>query len=130
MKKSLSKAIIAVSALTLFLCGGCVSESTRISAGPGNYEIIGESDATAGGFVLFGLIPIEINDMFERAYHDAVKKRNADDLVETIVKEKYFWTPGGMIRFVEIKGLAVRNKDKASTYRYLSEKTDKPAPRR
>ncbi|MDE1169052.1 MAG: hypothetical protein PW845_27625 [Pseudomonas sp.] len=55
------------------------------------YTVIGHSEASATGIMLFGIIPIQQNTRFVRAQQAAIKAKGGDALVNTQVQEKWFW---------------------------------------
>lgn len=55
------------------------------------YTVIGHSEASATGLMLFNLIPIQQNSRFVRAQNAAIKAKGGDALINTQVQEKWFW---------------------------------------
>ncbi|WP_079203307.1 hypothetical protein [Pseudomonas sp. CC6-YY-74] len=55
------------------------------------YTVIGHSQASATGLLLFGLIPIQQNNRFVRAQNAAIKAKGGDALINTQIQENWFW---------------------------------------
>lgn len=55
------------------------------------YTVIGHSEATATGIMLFGVIPIQQNSRFVRAQTAAIKAKGGDALINTQIQENWFW---------------------------------------
>lgn len=55
------------------------------------YTVVGHSEASATGLMLFGLIPIRQNDRFVRAQSSAIQVKGGDALINTQVQDKWFW---------------------------------------
>lgn len=55
------------------------------------YTVVGHSQASATGLLLFGVIPIRQNNRFVRAQNAAIKAKGGDALINTQVQENWFW---------------------------------------
>ncbi|WP_085656362.1 hypothetical protein [Pseudomonas sp. B11(2017)] len=55
------------------------------------YTLIGHSEASATGMLLFGCIPIRQNSRFVRAQSAAIQARGGDAMINTQVQENWFW---------------------------------------
>jgi hypothetical protein len=55
------------------------------------YTVVGHSQASATGLLLFGVIPIQQNNRFVRAQNAAIKAKGGDALINTQVQENWFW---------------------------------------
>lgn len=76
-----------------------------------DYVVVGETEGSAGGFLLFTVftaIPIRKNGMLERAYKEALQKKNADFLISSTVDDFWYWTPAGNGFTVTVKGTAAK----------------------
>jgi len=73
-----------------------------------DYQTIGETEGTAGGFLLFGCIPIGKNNLIERAVLDAIGSKGADLLLLPQVQERWYWTPVGDGFMTTVKGTAAK----------------------
>ena len=90
----------------------CHSIQLRIQADPQgpNEKVTGVADGHSGVFMLFGFIPINQNDRFQRAYTTALQKSGSTRLADVIVSERWFWTPvgDGFIFHVQGTGIAAK----------------------
>ncbi|ORC58121.1 hypothetical protein BZK31_16545 [Pseudomonas floridensis] len=88
--KSLSKVVVsAVCGLVLAGCTGTAMKTQQYDSN--QYTVVGHSEASATGLMLFGLIPIRQNDRFVRAQNAAIQAKGGDALINTQVQEKWFW---------------------------------------
>lgn len=55
------------------------------------YTVLGHSEASATGIMLFGVIPIRQNNRFVRAQTAAIQAKGGDALINTQVQENWFW---------------------------------------
>nr|WP_178132158.1 hypothetical protein [Pseudomonas sp. C2B4] len=55
------------------------------------YTVLGHSEASATGLMLFNLIPIRQNSRFVRAQNEAIKAKGGDAMINTQVQERWFW---------------------------------------
>ena len=88
--KSFSKIIVsAACGLVLAGCPGTAMKTQQYDSS--QYTVVGHSEASATGLMLFGLIPIRQNDRFVRAQSYAIQAKGGDALINTQVQEKWFW---------------------------------------
>ncbi|PYD10376.1 hypothetical protein [Pseudomonas syringae] len=88
--KSVSKVVAAaVCGLVLAGCTGTPMKTSQYDSS--QYTVVGHSEASATGLMLFGLIPIRQNDRFVRAQNSAIQAKGGDALINTQVQEKWFW---------------------------------------
>ncbi|RMP75973.1 putative Lipoprotein [Pseudomonas syringae pv. actinidiae] len=88
--KSFSKVVAAaVCGLVLAGCTGTPMKTQQYDSN--QYTVVGHSEASATGLMLFGLIPIRQNDRFVRAQNSAIQAKGGDALINTQVQEKWFW---------------------------------------
>lgn len=88
--KSFSKVIAsAVLGLALAGCTGTAMKTQQYDSS--QYTIVGHSEASATGLMLFGLIPIRQNSRFVRAQDAAIKAKGGDAMINTQVQENWFW---------------------------------------
>ncbi|CAM3839991.1 hypothetical protein CCOS865_02447 [Pseudomonas reidholzensis] len=86
----LSKVVVAgVFGLVLAGCTGAPIKSTQYDSS--QYTVLGHSEASATGLMLFGIIPIRQNSRFVRAQNAAIKAKGGDALINTQVQENWFW---------------------------------------
>ena len=88
--KYLSKVVAA--ALLGAVLAGCTGTPMNTQHYDSNqYTVIGHSEATATGLLLFGVIPIQQNNRFVRAQTAAIKAKGGDAMINTQVQENWFW---------------------------------------
>lgn len=86
----LSKMVaVAVCGLVLAGCTGVPMKTQQYDAS--QYTVLGHSEASATGMLLFGCIPIQHNNRFVRAQTAAIKAKGGDALINTQVQENWFW---------------------------------------
>jgi ABC-type uncharacterized transport system auxiliary subunit len=88
--KYLSK-VVAVSLFGLVLAGCTGTPMNTQHYESSQYTVIGHSEATATGLLLFGVIPIQQNNRFVRAQNAAIKAKGGDAMINTQVQENWFW---------------------------------------
>lgn len=79
----------AVLGLTLAGCTGTAIKSPHYDSN--QYTVLGHSEASATGLMLFGLIPIRQNNRFVRAQNAAIQAKGGDAMINTQVQENWFW---------------------------------------
>ncbi|AGZ35382.1 hypothetical protein C4Q28_13780 [Pseudomonas sp. SWI6] len=88
--KYLSKCAAAtVLGLVLAGCTGAPIQSRHYDSN--EYTVLGHSQASATGIMLFGIIPIRQNNRFVRAQNAAIKAKGGDAMINTQVQENWFW---------------------------------------
>ncbi|MGY1445617.1 hypothetical protein IF690_04870 [Pseudomonas sp. SK3(2021)] len=88
--KHLSK--IAASALVVLVLAGCTGTAMKTQQlDSSQYTVIGHSEATATGIMLFGVIPIRQNNRFVRAQTAAIQAKGGDAMINTQIQENWFW---------------------------------------
>jgi len=88
--KYLSKAVTgALFVLALAGCTGTPMKTQQLDNS--QYTVVGHSEATATGILLFGFIPIQQNSRFVRAQNAAIKAKGGDAMINTQVQENWFW---------------------------------------
>ena len=88
--KYISKVAAAtVLAVALAGCTGTAIKSPQYDSS--QYTVLGHSEASATGIMLFGVIPIGQNSRFVRAQNAAIKAKGGDALINTQIQEKWFW---------------------------------------
>ncbi|TBN34332.1 hypothetical protein [Pseudomonas sp. BGI-2] len=88
--KYLSK-VVAVTLFGLALAGCTGTPMNTQHYESSQYTVIGHSEATATGLLLFGMIPIQQNNRFVRAQNAAIKAKGGDAMINTQVQENWFW---------------------------------------
>ncbi|RJG13285.1 hypothetical protein D3879_08485 [Pseudomonas cavernicola] len=88
--KNVSKIIAALLfTLTISGCTGTPMKAQNLDNS--QYTVVGHSQASATGLLLFGLIPIQQNNRFVRAQNAAIKSKGGDALINTQIQEDWFW---------------------------------------
>ncbi|BCX69238.1 MULTISPECIES: hypothetical protein [Pseudomonas] len=88
--KYLSK--VVAGALAGLVLAGCSSAPMNTRQYDSNqYTVLGHSEASATGLMLFGVIPIRQNSRFVRAQDEAIKAKGGDAMINTQVQERWFW---------------------------------------
>ncbi|MGC6372433.1 hypothetical protein [Pseudomonas sp. K2I15] len=83
---------IAASLLLALAVSGCTGTAMKTQQlDSSQYTVIGHSEATATGMLLFGVIPIKQNDRFVRAQTAAIQAKGGDALINTQIQENWFW---------------------------------------
>ena len=80
---------VALFGLVLAGCTGAPMKTQQYDSS--QYTVVGHSEATATGLLLFGLIPIQQNNRFIRAQNAAIKAKGGDAMINTQVQENWFW---------------------------------------
>jgi hypothetical protein len=75
---------------------------------PGHYETLGPATGGACGVLLFNLIPISSNDRVERAYAQALATSRGSMLIDTRVRERWYFIYAGTLLCTDIEGTAIR----------------------
>lgn len=86
-----STRLIATAAFVLSLSGCTGTAMKTENLEKTQYTVIGHSEASATGLLLFGVIPIQQNNRFVRAQTAAIKAKGGDALINTQVQENWFW---------------------------------------
>ena len=88
--KYLSKGVAgALFGLILAGCSGTPMNTRHYDSS--QYTVLGHSEASATGLMLFGVIPIRQNSRFVRAQDEAIKAKGGDAMINTQVQERWFW---------------------------------------
>lgn len=88
--KYLSKVVAgALFGLILAGCSGTPMNTQHYDSS--QYTVLGHSEASATGLMLFGVIPIRQNSRFVRAQDEAIKAKGGDAMINTQVQERWFW---------------------------------------
>lgn len=80
-------------AVLLITTAACHSTQVKIPTAPvgPNEKVLGQTDGTSLGMLLFGVIPINQNTRFEKAYQQAVQKAGATRLTDVTISERWWW---------------------------------------
>lgn len=83
--------VVASALFTLALAGCTGTPMQTQQYDSSQYTVLGHSEATATGLLLFGVIPIQQNNRFVRAQDAAIKAKGGDAMINTQVQENWFW---------------------------------------
>ena len=71
---------------------GCVSDPASFpKCNMTNATVLGPSEGSSTGIMLFNIIPINQNHRFNSAYQDAISKLGGTCLADPVIQEKWFW---------------------------------------
>jgi len=74
------------------LLAGCVSDPLKLpKCDMTNAKVLGESEGSAVGIMLLGLIPINQNTRFVNAYQEAITKLGGTCLADPVIEEQWYW---------------------------------------
>lgn len=104
--------LLLLGSLLLLTTVGCHSTQLRIPSEPvgPNERSLGTSEGHSGGFLLFGVIPINQNDRFQSALNTATLKSGGVRLTNIVISERWFWTPVGNGFVFKVQGDGVVSK--------------------
>ena len=93
----------------LLVAAGCSSHAKRIGRRPpASYEVVGSGRGSGCGVVLFGILPVQVNDRLERAYSEALGGRDRQ-LVDGKVRESWYVIPFvGYLLCTDVEGTVAR----------------------
>lgn len=78
--------------LVVLSVAGCTGTPMKTQQLDSNsYTVIGQSEATATGVMLFHMIPINQNGRFLRAQTEAIQAKGGDAMINTVIQENWFW---------------------------------------
>ena len=99
-------------AILLIAATGCSSRLVNVApVPPAAYSEGEQTSATACGMLVFGFIPVSVNERVERAYATALEKQNATSLTDTSLTEHWYFTPFGPRLCTTVKGLALTRNE-------------------
>lgn len=90
MKKAIFLFALCMAILGIYGCAG-VPLKLANQADEMKYDILGESEGSCIGIMLFQLIPINQNFRFQCAYNEAVSSKGGDALINVEIQENWFW---------------------------------------
>ncbi len=99
-------------AVLLISTAACHSTQVKIPTAPvgPNEKALGPTDGSSVGMLLFGVIPINQNERFEKAYNQAVQKAGGSRLTDVTISERWFWAYVLNGYVFKVQGTAVANK--------------------
>ena len=110
--------------ITALLCGvllaGCssmpVTFQTPLNQVEGkDYKVLGESEGSSVGVMLFNIIPINQNDRFMKAKDEAIQKLSGDRLINPSIEERWFWAYLFNGSIFTVKGTVVKDLTQGSS---------------
>ena len=101
-------------ALVVLALAGCSSMPVRFPTPPNqlegkDYKVLGESEGSSVGIMLFNIIPINQNDRFQKAYDEAVQKLGGDRLLNPQIEERWYWAYLFNGYIFKVKGVVVKD---------------------
>lgn len=95
--------------LTMTACQSAPLHFPADPIGP-NEKVLGKTEATGVGIMLFGLIPIKQNTRFEDAMREAAARAGGTRVTDVTISERWFWAAvlNGFI--FKVEGTAVGSK--------------------
>jgi hypothetical protein len=97
-----------VLAVLAALVAACSSTPVRIGPRPPDaYQVIGPVEASACGVLLYDFIPIVTNSCVDRAYRNAILRKNATMLIDTEVRDRWYFIGLGQLLCTDIRGTAI-----------------------
>ena len=111
MKKSkIVKRVVLMGALGMLL-SGCVSDPLKFpKCDLTNAKVLGESEGSSVGVMLFNIIPINQNTRFTKAYDEAVAKLGGTCLIDPVIQERWYWAYLFNGYIFTVKGIVVKEK--------------------
>ena len=76
--------------LTITTCHSVPLTIASAPVGP-NEQRLGTREGSSTGIMLFGFIPINQNNRFVNAYHQALAQSGGTRLVDVTIEERWFW---------------------------------------
>lgn len=103
---------VFLGAVLIVATAACHSTQVKIPTAPigVNEKTLGPTEGNSVGMLLFGVIPINQNERFEKAYNQAVQKAGAARLTDVTISERWWWgyVLNGYV--FKVQGTAVANK--------------------
>lgn len=90
------------------MLAGCVSDPLSFRKCDPNATVIGPSEGSSVGIMLFQLIPINQNSRFNSAYAEAVAKVGGTCIIDPVVEEQWFWAYVLNGYIFKVKGTVVK----------------------
>ena len=88
---------------------GCVSDPLKFpKCDMTNAKVLGESEGSSVGIMLFGLLPINQNTRFVNAYEEAIFKLGGTCLTDPVIEERWFWAYLFNGYIFKVKGTVVK----------------------
>jgi hypothetical protein len=103
---------VVLGLFVLMATAACHSTQVKIPTAPvgPNEKALGPTDGASTGILLFGFIPINQNERFEKAYNQAVQKAGGSRLTDVTISERWFWAYVLNGYVFKVQGTAVANK--------------------
>lgn len=114
--KAEARARAAFSFSVLVFAAGCSGPLVNIApVPPASYTEGAPTSGDACGMLLFGVIPVSVNDRVERAYLYALEKAHATSLTDSSLTEHWYFTPLGPELCTKVEGTAITRSATAAT---------------
>ncbi len=75
-----------------------------------NATVLGESEGSSVGVMLFNIIPINQNARFTTAYEEAVSRLGGTCLADPVIEERWYWAYLFNGYIFKVKGTVVKEK--------------------
>ena len=109
-KRQIVKNAVLMTALGMLLAG-CVSDQLKFpKCDMTNAKVLGESEGSSVGVMLFNIIPISQNTRFTKAYDEAVAKLGGTCLTDPVIQERWYWAYLFNGYIFTVKGTVVKEK--------------------
>ncbi|GFO62347.1 hypothetical protein M1B72_21910 [Geomonas paludis] len=88
----MKRVLLVAAAMSALVVAGCTSDPLSFrKCNMTDAKVIGPTEGSSTGIMLFQFIPINQNHRFDEAYKDAISKVGATCLNDPVVQEKWFW---------------------------------------
>jgi hypothetical protein len=107
-KNEIARRLILTTIIGMLLTG-CVSDPLKFpKCDMTNAKVLGESEGSSAGIMLFQFIPINQNTRFNKAYAEAVSKLGGTCLTDPVIEERWYWAYLFNGYIFKVKGTVVR----------------------
>ena len=98
----------ALSAIA-FVLSGCSSGPVLVGPRPAGQEVVTQVEGSSCGLLLFGVLPIGVNERLQRAYDSALIESGKRELVDTKIRDRWYVVPLlGVALCTDVEGVVVR----------------------
>jgi hypothetical protein len=109
MKKGEIVKMVIQTAMIGVLLTGCVSDPLAFrKCDMTNAQVLGVSEGSSAGIMLFNIIPINQNTRFNTAYEDALAKLGGTCMTDPVIEERWYWAYLFNGYIFKVKGTVVK----------------------
>lgn len=109
MKKGTMIGIFVSMAMIAACLSGCQSDPLKFrKCDMTNAKVLGESEGSSPGIMLFQVIPINQNTRFKNAYDEAVNRLGGTCLTDIEIEERWYWAYLFNGYIFKVKGTVVK----------------------